>query len=473
VGLALALVSAAWIDPAEWPTYAVFLVLAFAFSFLWLDTDAPTSVAHMAVVRAFVYIAGFPILFFDLLARCIAYPLIFVAARRGLIALPRPFRPLAQAERVAAQTARLDLGAIFGLATIGLAVRVAVVHIAGAAGVPSLIWMVVLGEPIAFATMALLSAWLPLPPVPYLIPAFRRLPVDDERIDVIFAVGTTMPFLALLIVYGWDQYGLIGAATWSVTTLPPHALVHLLVRRRRLLEERRAALERANATLERKQQEIEEFAYTVAHDLKAPLSAIGMTADGVLETNLSDAARTAVARIVRLAGDTEDMIVGLLGVVRIVSEPEPVAMVDLGDVTAEALDTLQPHLAARGVVVDVTTPLPSILGQATKLRHVVANLLGNAIRFVPEGSGRIDIRAAREGASVVLAVHDNGIGIAAEYHRAIFEMFRRVPNGDGQHAGTGMGLALVKRIVETHGGQVWVESTPGAGSVFRVRLPAG
>jgi signal transduction histidine kinase len=71
-----------------------------------------------------------------------------------------------------------------------------------------------------------------------------------------------------------------------------------------------------------------------------------------------------------------------------------------------------------------------------------------------------------------LAVRDNGPGIPAAYHRAIFEMFRRVPDGDGEHSGSGMGLSIVKRIVESHGGEVWVESSPGQGNVFRVRLPA-
>jgi signal transduction histidine kinase len=166
------------------------------------------------------------------------------------------------------------------------------------------------------------------------------------------------------------------------------------------------------------------------------------------------------------------MVVDLLRMVRIVSEPEPVETVDLGAVTAQALEVLQPHIHARSVEVDVTSPLPAIPGQATKLRHVVANLVSNAIRFVPPGTGRIGVSAVRDGGSVVLAVRDNGVGIPAEYHHAIFEMFRRVPDGDGERAGTGMGLAIVKRIVETHGGQVWVESTPGEGSVFRVRLPA-
>jgi signal transduction histidine kinase len=282
-----------------------------------------------------------------------------------------------------------------------------------------------------------------------------------------------VPFLVLLIAYGWLEHGLVGAAAWSLTSLAPHGLVQLLVRRRHLLDERRVALERANASLARKQTEIEEFTYTVAHDLKAPVNAISMAADVLLEDGLPDSARGDVGRILRLARGTENMIGDLLRMVRIVSEPEAVATIDLGEVTAQALELLQPHIAARGVQVDVATPLPAVPGQATKLRHVVANLVGNAIRFVPAGTGKIGVSAAREGPSVVLSVHDNGVGIAPEYQHAIFEMFRRVPNGDRGEAGSGMGLAIVKRIVETHGGQVWVESAPGAGSVFRVRLPAG
>jgi signal transduction histidine kinase len=196
------------------------------------------------------------------------------------------------------------------------------------------------------------------------------------------------------------------------------------------------------------------------------------TADLLVDEDLADPVRSAVTRILRLAGETENMIVDLLGMVRIVSEPEPVETVDLGAITAQALDVLHPHIAARQVRVDVTTPLPAIPGQATKLRHVVANLVGNAIRFVPAETGKIGVSATREGPSVVLSVRDNGVGIPAEYHDAIFEMFRRVPDGNGDGAGSGMGLAIVKRIVETHGGQVWVDSAPGAGSVFRVRLPA-
>jgi signal transduction histidine kinase len=465
-GVALALASALWIDPAQWATYAVFLAFAFAFSFVWLDSDAPTSVAHMATATAFVYIAGFPILFFELAARALAYPLIFAAARRGLIALPRPLRPLASHDPAVARAARLDLAAMLGLATIGMASRVAVVQIARATGFHSLIAMIWMGEPVAYGVMGALSAWLPLPTGQYLVAAPHRLPAEDERVDVIFAAVLIVPFLVLLIVYGWLEHGLIGAAAWSLTSLAPHGLVQLLVQRRHLLDERRAALER-------KRREMEHFTYTVAHDLKVPLSGIVVAADRMLDAELADPVRADLKRIVRLAGTTQQMTVDLLGMVRIVSEPEPVETVDLGAVTEQALEALQPHIAARAIVVDVAAPLPVVPGQANKLRHVVGNLVGNAIRFVPPETGRVGVSATRDGAWVVLTVRDNGVGIPAQYHQAIFEMFQRVPNGDGGHAGSGMGLAIVKRIVETHGGEVWVESTPGVGSVFQVRLPAG
>lgn len=470
LGVGLALASAAWIDPAQWATYAVFFGLAVAFSFVWLDSALPASVAHMATANAFVYFAGPPVLLFELMARVVAYPVLFAVARRGWMELPRPLRPLVQADSTAARRARIDLAAMLGLASVGSVTRIVVAHAVRAAGVESLIAAIAIAEPVAYGVMGLLSAVLPLPTKQYVV-SFPHWPsVEDERVDVIVATGLVVPYLVVLIVYGWLAHGLIGAAAWSVTTLPPHLLVGILVRRRRLLDERGVALGRANASLAAKHTEIEQFTYTVAHDVKAPLSGITMIADGLLEKDLPEPVRADVARVLRIAGQTENMVADLLRMVRIVSEPEAVGAVDLGVVTAEAVAMLQPQVTARGTVVDVAAGLPTVSGQATKLRHVVSNLVGNAIRFVPAESGRIGVSAEREGAAVVLAVRDNGIGVPAEYHRAIFEVFKRVP-GAGDAEGSGMGLAIVKRIVEAHGGAVWVESEGGRGSVFRVRLP--
>lgn len=473
-GLLVSLASAAWIDPANWPTYAVFLALALAFSFVWLDSEAPASVPHMATATAFLYIAGPPILFLELLARLVAYPLLFAAARRGLMALPRALRPLVQGDPVAARQARLDLASMLGVAAIGSVVRLGVVWVATTDGIESLIAIIAMGEPAAYAVMGALSWLLPLPTGVYLTMAPQRLPAEDARIDVIVSALAIVPFLALMIVYGWIEHGLLGAAAWSLTTLPPHWLMQLLAKRRHLLDAQHLVLTQATASLARKQQELEDFTYTVAHDLKAPLSAITMTADLLLNSHgdaLPEVARRDVADVMRWAGETENMILELLRMVRVVTAAEPVEIVDLGVITAQAVDMLRPHIEARDVRVAVDDALPEVWGQATKLRHVMSNLIGNAIRFVPSGSGVVEVEARRDGPCVTLAVRDNGVGIAHEYHEAIFETFRRVP-GSGDHAsGTGIGLAIVRRIVNAHGGRVSVQSAPGEGTVISVWLP--
>jgi len=250
--------------------------------------------------------------------------------------------------------------------------------------------------------------------------------------------------------------------------------------------ERTAALTAANAelaakarALEAKQDELRNFVYTVTHDLKAPVNAILLTADMLLARQgpaLGADGREELERIVRLAGGTEDMIRDLLELFRITSVPEAPARVDLAAVTRAAVETLQPRIAAKRATVHVNG-LPPVRGEPRKLARVLANLLDNAVKYVPAGRGRIDVTGAVADGEVVLSVRDNGIGIPAAYRRAIFELFGRVPDDeqlvDGEAvSGSGVGLTAVKRIVETHGGTVSVESTPGAGSCFTVRLPA-
>src|SRR5262249_13026357 len=150
-----------------------------------------------------------------------------------------------------------------------------------------------------------------------------------------------------------------------------------------------------------KQREIEDFTHTIAHDLKAPLRAI-VIATNALREEVPDETRRHVVRILQRARETENMVHDLLGMMRIVSEPEPVGTVDLGAVTAQALEVLRPEIAARQVRVAVAESLPEVPGQATKLRHVVENLVGNAIRFVPARTGVVAVTARRHDGAVVL-----------------------------------------------------------------------
>jgi signal transduction histidine kinase len=251
--------------------------------------------------------------------------------------------------------------------------------------------------------------------------------------------------------------------------------------------ERTAALTESNRelgskarALEEKQDELRDFVYTVTHDLKGPLSAILLTADLLLQREgeaLGAESRADLERIVRLAGGTEDMIRDLMELFRITSLPEAPTWVELGPLVARGLETLHPHIAAKGARVDVGT-LPRVWGEPKKLAHVVTNLLTNALKYVPAGEGRVEVAGAMENGSVRLSVRDNGIGISPAYQRGIFDLFGRAPAPeqvvDGEAVGgTGVGLAIVKRIVESHRGTVTVESAPGAGSCFTVRLPAG
>jgi signal transduction histidine kinase len=254
-----------------------------------------------------------------------------------------------------------------------------------------------------------------------------------------------------------------------------------------LVGERTRALEAANrelaataAALRERSERLRTFVYTVTHDLKNPVNAVLLTADLLLEregATLSPEGRADLERIARVAGATEDMIRDLLGLFRITSEPEARSRVELDALVARALDELAPRIAAKRARVTVAT-LPALQGQREKLGHVVTNLLDNAVKYLPAGRGTIAVDARVADGWIALRVRDDGIGIPPEYHRGIFEPYGRVPEAeqrvDGRSvAGSGIGLAIVGRIVADHGGRVEVDSAPGRGSTFTVWLPVG
>jgi light-regulated signal transduction histidine kinase (bacteriophytochrome) len=115
-------------------------------------------------------------------------------------------------------------------------------------------------------------------------------------------------------------------------------------------------------------------------------------------------------------------------------------------------------------------PLPQVVGDTTQLTQVFQNLIGNAIKFCTQDVPQVHVSAQQSEKEWLISVKDNGIGISPQFHRRIFEIFQRL-HGRSEYSGTGLGLALCQRIIERHGGRIWVESEPGQGSTFYFTLP--
>lgn len=232
--------------------------------------------------------------------------------------------------------------------------------------------------------------------------------------------------------------------------------------------------------LEDKQEELETLIYTVTHDLKNPLSGILLLAELLLDREgpgMSTKGRRELDRIMNLSVRTEEMLQDLLGLFKITSATETPGWVNLDRLLTKVVETLRPGMADRGVTVKVGS-LPRVWGQAEKLTHVFVNLVGNAVKYVPAEHGEVEVSGRVNGGSVLFCVRDNGEGIHEDYHETIFELFGRAPAaehgiGGTQANGTGVGLAIVKRVVKTHQGRVWVESASGEGCRFYLELPSG
>lgn len=245
----------------------------------------------------------------------------------------------------------------------------------------------------------------------------------------------------------------------------------LLTRRERALDRRNRELAAANA-------ELDAFAYAASHDLRAPLRGIENMARFLSEdvgAALDDEARDKLERIRRAARRLHQLIDSLLDVARAGRELGPRESVSLGDAAALALESLDAQVRDSNAVVEVARDLPSVPGDRTRLVQVLQNLLSNAIKYAsgPGRTPRVSVGGRLEDAGEVVAfwVEDNGIGIPEDQHRRIFQLFRRL-HRESDYEGTGVGLSIVQRAVQAHGGSIQVESAPGRGARFTVRLPA-
>lgn len=234
----------------------------------------------------------------------------------------------------------------------------------------------------------------------------------------------------------------------------------------------------ANAELARSNIDLERFAYAVSHDLQEPLRQVMQFSQllyRLYQNKLDQDAEEMLEFIVEGANRMHTMVKGLLDYSRLGRSNQNFALVDCNLVFARALNNVKLSLEenAGTVTCDV---LPSVLGNEVLLEMLFQNLLANAIKFRGAEPPHIHVFATREEGKVmkngwVIGVSDNGIGISPDYFERIFVIFQRLHTRE-EYPGTGLGLALCKRILELHGGQIWVESQEGQGSTFFFSLPA-
>lgn len=244
------------------------------------------------------------------------------------------------------------------------------------------------------------------------------------------------------------------------------ATIHDITLRKQAEEQRSRLLHE----LESANEELKNFGYVVSHDLKAPLRAIGSLANWI-STDYADKfdeegrehMRLLISRVHRMDG----LIDGILQYSRVGRVKEVAVAVDLNRLVMDVIDLLAP---SANIVVSVDASLPAVMAEPTRIQQVFQNLLSNAIKYMDKPEGEIRINCGAEGRQWKFSISDNGPGIDQQYFEKIFQLFQTLAPRDRVES-TGVGLALVKKIVEMYDGHVWLESTVGRGSTFFFTLP--
>jgi light-regulated signal transduction histidine kinase (bacteriophytochrome) len=236
----------------------------------------------------------------------------------------------------------------------------------------------------------------------------------------------------------------------------------------------RRIVEQQRHDLERKNQEIEAFAYALAHDLRAPIRAISSFGQIVAQEYheaLDDEGRRYVDIIVRSSLQMDRLINELLSYTRIEHRSIRLRSVALDVLLSQVVNNLGERIAALQAIITIAAGLPSVEGDATLLTQIFTNLIDNALTYrradVPV---RIEVAWHKEVDNAIIYITDNGIGIAAKHYDKIFNIFQRL-HSDEEYPGTGIGLAIVKKATELMGGQIWIESVVGERTCFYVKLP--
>jgi len=243
----------------------------------------------------------------------------------------------------------------------------------------------------------------------------------------------------------------------------------------REIEERQRAEERLQQTLldlERSNQELEEFAYVASHDLQEPLRKMANFSEMLAnryQGQLDDRANTYLGYVADGAKRMKTLINDLLAFSRVGRADFTLITADMNDILEKTLNDIQPLMREKQATI-THEALPTLKVNPYQMGQLLQNLITNAIKFHGNQPPRIHLSARQEGQEWVIAVSDNGIGFASQYAEHIFKVFQRLHTKE-EYPGTGIGLAICKKIVERHGGRIWAEAEPGQGATFYFTVP--
>jgi signal transduction histidine kinase len=300
-----------------------------------------------------------------------------------------------------------------------------------------------------------------------------RLLVPDWTLSRVNWVGVT-ELLAISVLLSWAA-----ASRQKMQRVNEQLDVRVrertaeLERANEALLEREAMLLRQTDELARSNTDLEQFAYVASHDLREPLRMIAIYTEllarrywGTINAEADGFIRTVLEGVGRMEALIRDL---LTYSATIHAEPLPRERFEAAGAVSSAMVELEPRIRESGARIE-TDRLPEVMGDRVQFVRVFQNLLSNAMKYRSGEPLVIRIRAVQEDGAWVFSVEDNGIGIQADYHETIFSPFKRLHGREYQ--GTGVGLAICRRIVERHGGRIWVESTEGHGARFRFTIPA-
>ncbi len=293
-------------------------------------------------------------------------------------------------------------------------------------------------------------------------------------VDVANTISRSADYSLRVPVQGTDELALLGTSFNEMLRQIDRRDAELAAARDALesrVKERTRELVRQTEELTRSNADLEQFAYVASHDLQEPLRMVASytqllaeTTKGTLGRDAQDYVDYAIDGALRM----QNLINDLLAYSRVSRANTAFVPLDVASVVAQALKNLELAIAESGarVVVDA---MPSLPGHSSQLIQLFQNLIANAVKFRSERTPEIHITAVRLGDATEFAVRDNGIGFDPKYAPKVFVIFHRL-HARGRYPGTGIGLAVCKRIVEHHGGQIRVESTPGKGTTFYFTL---